>query len=638
MTVNLSMLAGAGAQFFDNSGVILSGGLVYTYAAGTTTPQAAYTTSSGSTAHTNPIVLDSAGRVPSGGEIWLTDAVAYKFLLKTSAAVTIGTYDNVTGNSSGISSSLAASSGSSLVGFIQSGTGAVATTVQSKLRESVSVMDFGAVGDGVTNDAAAIQLALNTGKSVLIPSGTFLFGSTVSFTADNQCIYGVGNTSILKSGPNSVYINSVGFDNLTVRDLKIVGTGTNGGITITSSSQNFDVLNVYFYEGGQRVWLFTCDHVTVQNCTFDGTGYGVIAEYGYASSNVLIDGNIAQNMQADFVEANTAAASPQTSEFWTISNNIYTGAQDYPTAATEKRFVGITSVRGVVISGNSIKKSTGDAPIHLEDTLGETIISDNIFDNCVLSGGNEGYIYLLNSAENVIISGNIFLRTDTSLGLAYAVGTSSGGFTNDIQFIGNRVLGNGSAGNFGGVSYSSQGSGSLGNFNCTGNIFKSLTDGIAFGSAENALISSNTFSECNAGIRFTQSTSNVGGIKWLVANNVFNGTVGTRDIFTTTNTNGTGNPQKWTVTGNVFAKEMYIANSIDTVVTNNTFQSGASLNLAGSATRSVAFGNVFQDPATNVTATAPSLPNYANDAAAAVGLIPVGGMYRNGSVVQVRVT
>lgn len=517
------------------------------------------------------------------------------------------------------------------------GTGAVATTVQSKLRESVSVMDFGAVGDGVTNDAAAIQLALNTGKSVLIPSGTFLFGSTVSFTADNQCIYGVGNTSILKSGPNSVYINSVGFDNLTVRDLKIVGTGTNGGITITSNSQNFDVLNVYFFEGGQRVWLFTCAHVTVQNCTFDGTGYGVIAQYGFASSHVLIDGNIAQNMQGDFVEANTAAASPQTSEFWTISNNIYTGNKGYPTPGTEKRFVGITSVRSVVISGNSIKNAAGDAPIHLEDTLGETIISDNIFDNCVLSGGNEGYIYLLNSAENVIISGNIFLRTDASLGLAYAVGTSSGGYTNDIQFIGNRVLGNGSGGNFGGVSYASQGSGSLGNLNCTGNIFKSLTDGIAFGSAENALISSNTFSECNAGIRFTQGTSNVGGIKWLVANNVFNGTVGTQDIFTATNTNGTGNPQKWTVTGNVFAKEMYIANSIDTVVTNNTFQSGASLSIVGSATRSVAFGNVFQDPATNVTATAPSLPNYANDAAAAVGLIPVGGIYRNGSILQVRV-
>jgi len=53
MTVNLSALAGAGQQFFDNNGVPLAGGLIYTYAAGTTTPQATFTTSAGSISHTN---------------------------------------------------------------------------------------------------------------------------------------------------------------------------------------------------------------------------------------------------------------------------------------------------------------------------------------------------------------------------------------------------------------------------------------------------------------------------------------------------------------------------------------------------------------------------------------------------------
>ena len=94
--VSLSPVAGAGWQFFDNNGNPLSGGKLFTYAAGTTTNQATYTSSSGNTAHTNPIVLDSAGRVPSG-EVWLTNGQSYKFLLKTSADVQLWSADNVSG-------------------------------------------------------------------------------------------------------------------------------------------------------------------------------------------------------------------------------------------------------------------------------------------------------------------------------------------------------------------------------------------------------------------------------------------------------------------------------------------------------------------------------------------------------------
>jgi hypothetical protein len=91
--VSLSIFGGVGAQFFDNNGVILTGGKIFTYEAGTTTPLATYTSSTGNTAHTNPIILDAAGRVP-GGEIWNALRL-YKFVLKTSTDVTLATYDNV---------------------------------------------------------------------------------------------------------------------------------------------------------------------------------------------------------------------------------------------------------------------------------------------------------------------------------------------------------------------------------------------------------------------------------------------------------------------------------------------------------------------------------------------------------------
>jgi len=98
--VYLSPVGGVAAQFFDNNGVPLSGGKLYTYQAGTTTPQTSYTTNAGNVARTNPIVLDSAGRVPSGGEIWITSQ-AYKFVLNTSADVLIATYDNIVAIGSG---------------------------------------------------------------------------------------------------------------------------------------------------------------------------------------------------------------------------------------------------------------------------------------------------------------------------------------------------------------------------------------------------------------------------------------------------------------------------------------------------------------------------------------------------------
>ena len=97
MAVNLSPVGGVAAQFFDNSGQVLTGGLLYTYLAGTTTPAVTYTTSAGITANSNPIVLDAAGRVPNSGEIWLTDSILYKFILQTSAAVQIATWDNISG-------------------------------------------------------------------------------------------------------------------------------------------------------------------------------------------------------------------------------------------------------------------------------------------------------------------------------------------------------------------------------------------------------------------------------------------------------------------------------------------------------------------------------------------------------------
>jgi hypothetical protein len=93
MTIALSPLAGAAWQFLDNSGNVLTYGRLYIYAAGTTTPITTYGNLSGSIVNSNPIILDSAGRVPN--QIWLTVGTGYKFSLQTSANVQLGVWDNI---------------------------------------------------------------------------------------------------------------------------------------------------------------------------------------------------------------------------------------------------------------------------------------------------------------------------------------------------------------------------------------------------------------------------------------------------------------------------------------------------------------------------------------------------------------
>jgi hypothetical protein len=84
---------GNGQQFFDNNGVPLSGGLIYTYQAGSSTPLTTYTTNNGTIPNTNPIILDAAGRTPN--EVWMQTGYSYKFVLQTSTGTTLQTLDNL---------------------------------------------------------------------------------------------------------------------------------------------------------------------------------------------------------------------------------------------------------------------------------------------------------------------------------------------------------------------------------------------------------------------------------------------------------------------------------------------------------------------------------------------------------------
>lgn len=77
-------------QYFNSNGAPLSGGQIWTYGAGTTTPLATYTDSGGLTPNQNPVILDSAGQAP----IWMGPSV-YKFVVEDSLGNIIETVDNI---------------------------------------------------------------------------------------------------------------------------------------------------------------------------------------------------------------------------------------------------------------------------------------------------------------------------------------------------------------------------------------------------------------------------------------------------------------------------------------------------------------------------------------------------------------
>ncbi len=238
MAVILSPLAGAGWQFLDNNGVVLSGGKLYTYDAGTTTPRATYTSASGAVANTNPIILDSAGRV--AGEVWLTSNVNYKFVLKTANDTTLWTNDDIAGVPPSSITSLRINGSTS--GYVDLTTVPVAgtNTITFPAATGTVLLDPNTAFTGTTTfetisatgDISGRNFASSgsmTMAGMLYSSGTGQFKIPVGTTAQRAGAFN-GNGSI--SG-TTLSVSTVSTGSLTIGST-ISGTGVTAGTRITA--------------------------------------------------------------------------------------------------------------------------------------------------------------------------------------------------------------------------------------------------------------------------------------------------------------------------------------------------------------------------------------------------------------------
>jgi hypothetical protein len=203
---------------------------------------------------------------------------------------------------------------SSLVTFVPAGPGATTRTAQAKMRDVVSVKDFGAVGDGVTDDATAIQLAINSlpasGGIVLFPSGTYQLTATQTVSgkschivvSSRQNVYLCGYGAIVQSTYTAATLNNLGdvfrissSNNIVIEGFTIttqfarsigVGTPSDYGCnavtidTSSSSAQNFSMRDVRVLSAMSLLRTlpsatYRLRNIIVENCSIDVGYYGV---------------------------------------------------------------------------------------------------------------------------------------------------------------------------------------------------------------------------------------------------------------------------------------------------------------------------------------------------------------------------
>ena len=242
MTVYLSALAGAGAQFFTDDGSVLSGGKIYTYAAGTTTPRTTYTSSSGIVANPNPIILDSDGRLPN--DLWLTAGLTYRLVVTDSTNVQIGSYDDIPGINDG---------------------SVISVPFSSITAKPTTLAGYG-ITDGVTTTAAAATYAP-------IASPTFTGTPQIPDNAASSTDYPVGYREAPRNAQTGNYTLVLADRGKSV----VMGDGTATALTATipaNSAVAFPIGTVIIFVNLNTVGLsiaITTDTLTLANSTTTGT-------------------------------------------------------------------------------------------------------------------------------------------------------------------------------------------------------------------------------------------------------------------------------------------------------------------------------------------------------------------------------
>ena len=343
---------------------------------------------------------------------------------------------------------LTSSSGSSLVGFLQSGTGATAPTVQAKLRETISALDFGADPTGVADSTTALQAGLtavgNAGGGIFfIPTGTYKVTNTLLIPSDVM-VRGAGRQATILSSPAGTYAGKsvegsnvyatlamAAVSNASVYSLTVdhtTGAVNANGIVIVAgnaglgtASNNCAIVDceVKFGSSPGHTYLIWSLASTGSKILYNyvdggvttntpGTEEGIEA---YGGTDTLIEGNTVKNCDNNGIYVWVDSGSALNLLNTRIVNNYVTKCQQGIYVQSS------TTVKNCLVANNNID-ACWNTSISLTYGSGCTISGVTIANNTTNASKSGVYIYGDAAAtlqENIVVSGNnIVATTDAS--------------------------------------------------------------------------------------------------------------------------------------------------------------------------------------------------------------------------------
>jgi hypothetical protein len=310
------------------------------------------------------------------------------------------------------------------VTFLAAGSGATQRTALEKFRDIVSVKDFGAVGDGVTNDSAAFQAAVNAHESVFIPEGTYLLDSQVVLRANSR-VFGAGMQATRILAPNVPAVYPQGIFHASSPDLATQLEG----IELSDMEIEGFVATLGFSEQRPLVQFAGVKDCIVERVKFSGfRGDGIIVD----STNV----NLA-------VRNNTNV---------TIQDCVFDGVN-----FDNRNGISIITGDGVNILNNTfrnVSRSDMPGPIDVEpNRVDEVVRNINIIGNRIESYNGTGAIFVIITAASsprttpvygINIIGNFITgpQLSNAIGIVVRPETSAGGLTASTDPHAVRIVGN----------------------------------------------------------------------------------------------------------------------------------------------------------------------------------------------------